>query len=195
MITDLNVFVLAGGKSMRMGADKAFLPWQNTTLLAHALELARCLTAGVRIFGEKEKFAGHGAAVVEDIYRNRGPLAGIHAALSSTLASLNITIAVDMPFLETELLAFLAVRARESNAIVTVPHVGGRLQPLCAVYRREFVEIAEQSLRSGKNKIDPLFAQVKTETIEESELAGAGFLPAIFRNLNTPADLDAAKPG
>jgi molybdopterin-guanine dinucleotide biosynthesis protein A len=84
-------------------------------------------------------------------------------------------------------------RARESKATITVPLVGERLQPLCAVYRRGFAEVAERSLREGKNKIDSLFASVATCVIEEDELVRAGFSAEMFRNLNTPEEWEKAK--
>ena len=78
-------------------------------------------------------------------------------------------------------------------ATVVVPRTGGCWQPLCAIYRREFASAAESALRAGRNKIDRLFAEVPTRAIEEQELQAAGFSPALFRNLNTPEELEAEK--
>jgi molybdenum cofactor guanylyltransferase len=146
----------------------------------------------VRIVGDAKKFADFGR-VVEDVYRGRGPLGGIHAALSSSATELNLMLAVDLPFVGPEFLEYLLLRAQESGAMITVPRAGGGLQPLCAVYRREFAEVAEQSLHEGKNKIDSLFATVGTRVIEEDELGRAGFSAEMFRNLNTPEELEKAK--
>jgi molybdopterin-guanine dinucleotide biosynthesis protein A len=66
-------------------------------------------------------------------------------------------------------------------------------QPLCGIYRREFAAAAENALRSGHNRIDPLFDAVRTRVIEREELEAAGFSRAIFRNLNTPEELEAEK--
>jgi molybdopterin-guanine dinucleotide biosynthesis protein A len=174
-----------------MGADKASLRLGQESLLDRALRLARTVTEDVRIIGEATKFAGIAAGrVIEDIYRERGPLGGIHAALSNTASDLNLMFAVDMPLMKPEFLAYLITQARESGATVTVPNAGGGFQPLCAVYGRKFAEIAEASLQAGKNKIDPLFAKVSTRIIGEDELARAGFSPEMFRNLNTPEDVE-----
>ena len=94
-------FVLAGGKSSRMGKDKAFLQIFGRTLLAHALELAKAATGSAWIVGSREKFAAFGQ-VAEDIYPGHGPLAGIHKALTSTQTDLNLILAVDMPFRITD---------------------------------------------------------------------------------------------
>ena len=76
--SDVTAFILAGGKSTRMGADKAFVEYDGRTLLARALDLARSITHDVRIVGSPERFAPF-APVVEDIFRDCGPLGGIHA--------------------------------------------------------------------------------------------------------------------
>ncbi len=185
-------FVLAGGKSTRMGKDKAFLELGGRTLLAHALDLAGTVARDVRIVGEANKFAAFGS-VVEDVYHERGPLGGIHAALASTTTELNLMLAVDLPFLQPEFLKYLISEARKTGALVTVPRAGGGLQPLCAVYRRAFAEVAERSLQEGRNKIDPLFAEVETRVLGEEDLSRAGFSEGMFRNLNTPEEWEEAK--
>jgi molybdopterin-guanine dinucleotide biosynthesis protein A len=189
---DVTTFVLAGGKSSRMGSDKAFLRLGDETLLAHAMKLAGVVAKEVHIVGDAAKFAAFGQ-VVEDVYRDRGPLGGIHGALSSSMTPLNLMLAVDLPFVIAKFLEYLLSRARESGAMVTLPRADGGLQPLCGVYQRGFVEVAEQSLRDGKNKIDSLFKRVETCVIEEDELLRAGFSVEMFRNLNTPQELEQAR--
>jgi len=189
---DVAAFVLAGGKSSRMGTDKAFIMLDGRTLLARALELARSLTPDVSIVGDAAKFAAF-APVVEDLFHGCGPLGGIHAALRASVAELNLMLAVDVPFISPALLKFLIARARESAALATVGRVGERWQPLCAVYRREFVGAAENALRQGRYKIDALFDAETTLGITEEELQTAGFSANAFRNLNTPQELEAAR--
>ena len=189
---DVIAFILAGGKSSRMGEDKAFLQLEGRTLLARALELARSVCGEVQIVGSSQKFFGF-APTVEDIFRDQGPLAGIHAALKNTSADLSLVLAVDMPFLEAPFLRYLLAQAAAGKAVVTVPRCAGGWQPLCAVYRREFIQPAENALRQARNKIDPLFAQVPTRVIEESELLKLGLTPEIFRNLNTPKEFNQAQ--
>jgi len=185
-------FVLAGGESTRMGSDKAFLQFGGETLLARSLKLAGAVCAEVRIVGSAARFAGHGT-VVEDIFPKRGPLGGIHAALAASSTDLNLLLAVDLPLIEVRFLEYLVARARQCDALVTVPRASGGWQPLCAVYRKAFAQTAEAALRQGKNKIDALFASVKTEVISEDELARAAFSPTMFRNLNTPKDWEWAQ--
>ena len=87
----------------------------GSTLLARALELARSVTADVRIVGDPAKFAAF-APVVEDVFRDCGPLGGIHAALRASPTDLNLILAVDVPFVSPALLQYLIMRARSSGA-------------------------------------------------------------------------------
>jgi molybdenum cofactor guanylyltransferase len=207
-------FVLAGGKSSRMGAgiDKAFLDFGGQTLLDRALSVVGAVCDNVAIVGEPAKFEAvlnsrfsvlsktqrqslgtenrELRTVIADIFSGCGPLAGIHAALANSPAELNLMLAVDMPFVSKELLAFLFAAAEDevNHSVVTVPRAGNGLQPLCAVYRREFSITAEQALRAGKYKIDAAFPGVAVRVIDEAELAAAGFSERSFFNVNTPQD-------
>jgi molybdopterin-guanine dinucleotide biosynthesis protein A len=183
----VTAFVLAGGRSTRMGTDKAFLQLKGKSLLANALELARSVTRDVRIVGDPAKFANF-AATVEDTYRDRGPLGGIHAALTSSATELNLIIAVDLPLLRTQFLHYLSSIAERCDSIVTIPKVAAHYEPLCAVYRKPFSVLAENALAANRNKIDALFAGISLRVISEEELDPNGFPTAMFRNVNTPSD-------
>jgi molybdenum cofactor guanylyltransferase len=187
-------FVLAGGKSSRMGVDKAFLEFAGQTLLDRALTVVGAVCDSVAIVGDPDKFSKYGA-VVADVFRDCGPLAGIHAALGHSSAELNLMLAVDMPFVSSDLLAFLFAEAEKSGSIVAVPRVGNGLQPLCAIYRRDFATASEQALRAGKYKIDAVFSTLSIRVIEELELAAAGFTERSFFNVNTPQDHQSAERG
>jgi len=184
-------FVLAGGRSSRMGTDKAFLQFDGRSLLLRALGLLRTLTPEVRIVGPASKFAPYGS-VVEDLYPGRGPLAGIHAALSASATELNLILAVDLPFVTGSLLRFILEQAQASNAVVTVPRIAGGYQPLCAVYRPAFASVAQDAIETGNNKIDALFALTTTRVLEENEFGRFAFSAAMFENLNSPEDLRRA---
>jgi molybdopterin-guanine dinucleotide biosynthesis protein A len=191
--TDVTAFILAGGKSTRMGSDKAFVELDGRTLLSQSLDLARSVTPDVRVVGDPAKFSPF-APVVEDVFPNCGPLAGIHAALRASPTDLNLILAVDVPFLSPALLQYLIKRARNSaSATVTIAQAGGGWQPLCAVYRKQFADAAEQSLRAGHNRIDKLFEGTRTQVIREEELEAAGFPAKMFRNLNTQKELANAR--
>jgi molybdenum cofactor guanylyltransferase len=131
--------------------------------------------------------------VIEDLYPDRGPLGGIHAALTASETELNLILGVDMPFVEVRFMKYLISVAGISNAFVTVPCVGGHYEPLCAVYRKEFAIRAEEALKAERNKIDALFAEIPLRVVDDEELADNGFCPSMFRNVNTPEDWDLAR--
>jgi len=187
---DLNAFVLAGGRSSRMGTDKALVVFNRQTLLEGSLARLSAVSSGTWIVGSREKFSPFGN-VVEDEFPDHGPLGGIHAALRASKADLNLVLAVDMPFVDVRFLKYLIAKAGAAKAVATVPRAGGGWQPLCAVYRKRFTECAEPALRAGKNKIDPLFAQCEVQVLEEAELLKDGFSADLFRNVNTPEELAA----
>jgi molybdopterin-guanine dinucleotide biosynthesis protein A len=185
-------YILTGGKSSRMGADKAFLDCGGRTLLERALGVMGEVCSQVVIVGVAAKFAPYGT-VIQDLYPGCGPLAGIHAALLHSSAELNLVLAVDMPFVGSDLLAFVFDRAERTDAMVTVPRTGRGFQPLCAAYRPSFAAPAEAALQAGTYKIDALFSAIAVRIIEEEDLARAGFSEQSFFNINTPDDLRAAR--
>ena len=183
-------FVLAGGKSSRMGEDKASLRLQGQTLLDIACRKLLAITPDVFIVGSRKRF---GAEAIEDIFPNRGPLGGIHAALATGHAALNLVMAVDLPFVEEKFLDYLIREAKVSDAAVIVPRTAAGWQPLCGVYRQSFLMPAEDALSAGRNKIDALFNDVPVRIIDEEELRRAGFELKMFDNLNTPGDFANAR--
>lgn len=191
----LTAFILAGGQSTRMGSDKAFVALEGRTLLQRVLHTARSVTPNVHIVGDPAKFSPF-APTIADIFPGSGPLAGIHAALRSSAATdLNLVLAVDLPFVPPALLQFLAAQAEAAAAATAiVPRTAHGWQPLCAIYRRSFADLADEALRAGHYKIDALFPATQVRAIDEDELQSAGFSPQLFRNLNTPQDLAAGFP-
>ncbi len=178
-----------------MGTDKAFLMFRGKPLVEHSLTVMRQVCASVAVVGDPNKFSRY-APCVADVFPGCGPLGGIHAGLRQSSSELNLFLAVDMPFVPSDLLAFLLANAEQSDAVVVVPRTSRGLQPLCAIYRRSFAETAEAFLRAGKYKIDAAFAGLPVRAIGEAELAAHGFSERSFFNVNTPEDLRRAEePG
>jgi len=189
---DVTAFILAGGRSSRMGTEKAFLELDGQLLIDRMIGIAKHVAEQMRIVGPKQKFSAFGQ-IATDIYPERGPLGGIHAALAISRTEFNLMLAVDMPFVEPHFLEYLLKQAVHSEALVTVPKVEGGYQPLCACYRKEFEGIAEKALAAGQNKIDSLFAPELTRVIDEQEFARLGLPVTMFRNLNTKEDYEQAR--
>lgn len=189
---DVTAFILAGGQSSRMGTEKAFLELEGQLLIDRMIGIAKTVAEQMRIVGPKQKFAAFGQIAL-DIYQDRGPLGGIHAALNISRTEFNLVLAVDMPFVESHFLEYLLKQAVHNEALVTVPKTRDGFQPLCACYRKEFEEVAEKALAAGQNRIDSLFAPAITRVIDADELAKLGLPDTMFRNLNTREEFEQAK--
>jgi len=183
----ITAFVLAGGRSSRMGSDKALLSFGHQNLLQLALQTVAAISPKAYIVGSERRYGGFGA-VVEDIYPGCGPLGGIHAALTSTDTDRNLILSVDMPRMTAVFLRWLIAKAETKSQLIVVPDAAGGLQPLCATYRKAVAVIAEQALQQGHYKIGHLFSQVPTCIIAECEILAAGFSPQLFHNVNTPEE-------
>jgi len=188
-VHEVTAFIIAGGKSSRMGQDKAFLEINGRMMIDHAIAQAHSVAQDIFIVGPKEKFGAFGR-IVKDIYPDCGPLGGIHAALDRSRTKLTLMLAVDTPFITADFLKHLLNEAQASQAMVTVPKTTDGLQPLCAVYNRDFLPIAQLALAAGQYKIDPLFPRDKTHIIEIAQ--HPEFDPKMFRNINSLEDLAKA---
>ena len=113
-------FVLAGGRSTRMGQDKALLPWAGRPLLEVALDKLRALplAAAPRIAGARSDLSYH-AGVIADLHPGCGPLSGIEAALAASSRPLNVFLPVDVPLLPAQFLLWMLQRAETTGALVT----------------------------------------------------------------------------
>src|SRR5579863_1133978 len=183
----VSAFILAGGRSSRMGVDKALLSLGEQTLLERALQTASHSGADPYIVGSRARY-GELGPVIEDIYPGCGPLGGIHAALTATVTDLNLILSVDMPLMKAEFLRWLIDQAHASPELIMVPNAAGGVQPLCGTYRRAVATVAEEALQTGDYKVGLLFERVPTRILREREILAAGFSSEIFRNVNTPEE-------
>lgn len=175
-------FVLVGGRSRRMGCDKARLPYRNGTLVGYlAGEVARA-AGNVCLVGAPERYLDLPFPVIGDLFAGAGPVAGIHTALAVSQADWNLVVACDMPELTAEFLTALldrAERARRQGLVPVSPD--GRIQPLCAVYHRACLTVFEWALLSGRRQLAHVVAQLDLIAWPVPEARW-------FRNVNTPAD-------
>lgn len=182
--------VMAGGKSSRLGRDKALLTVNGETLLQRTVATVRRVTDEVLVLGPPERAAQvSGVEVVQDLVPGIGPLGGIYTALRARPGGAVLVVAVDMPLLNAALLRHLVELSDEAD--VVLPVVEGRGQQLHAVYGPACLPHVERQIASGDYKIDRFFGGVRVRRVEEDELRG--FDPRLdsFRNVNTPELWDA----
>jgi molybdenum cofactor guanylyltransferase len=181
-------FVLAGGQSLRMGRDKALLPWGATDLLAHALGRLRAVTGDVRILsGSEPRYLDREATVVTDALPGAGPLAGVLAGLATAAGRSGLFLAVDLPHVPVALLSRLVSLAKGYDAVVPVSPRGP--EPLCAVYCSGCLDPIRQRVERGDLKMTSFWPDVRVRELPPEELRAFGDVAELFRNLNTPEDL------
>jgi molybdenum cofactor guanylyltransferase len=178
------LLLLAGGESRRMGRSKALLPVQETTLVEWLAERLRPafdqLLVAARDTSQLPP-AVHGDFVA-DIRPGAGPLAGIEAGLASARNPRVVAVACDMPYVSVALAVRLAASAEGHDA--AVPRVRGRVQPTCAAYRRSALPAIATALAAGERRASEVIGRLEVNWLDQEE-------PALFTNLNTPADYQA----
>lgn len=142
-------FVLAGGLSSRMGADKALIEFRGQPLVAHALAILRGAGLDATIAGSRSALGAY-APVVEDSHPGLGPLGGICSAFASTAASWAVFVPVDLPLLPAPLAACLLNHARVTGNAVTLASLAGFVQTFPAVLSRAALPWLQSELDAGR---------------------------------------------
>lgn len=147
---NFSAVILAGGKSSRMGRDKAFLPYQGSPLIGRALDIVRGAGADeVLISGRAgQDFSATSCPVLLDLVPDCGPLGGIERALSVAKHPLVLVLAVDLPYMTPEFLRWLAARCSEATG--AVPILSEQAEPLAAFYPKQARSILTRLMEAGQ---------------------------------------------
>jgi len=143
--------VLIGGESRRMGADKAFVKLAGETLLQRVLNCVQPLFDDMMISGREPKFEISGTRFITDQLPGRGPAIGLCAALASARNPYVFATACDMPFITPAFIEWL-LSCRHGYDVV-VPLLGGKLQPLCAVYSKNCIRTLTSRVQKGERSL------------------------------------------
>ncbi len=191
---EIEGFILAGGKSSRMGQDKARLRLGDETFVARIAHALGAITAQVSLVSARPDSAGLSLPVVPDLFPDCGALGGLHAALAACCAPWAAVVSCDLPFVTRALWQRLAtLRAHEFDVVAPV-QADGRAQPLCALYApAACLARSEQMLRTGELRPRRLLQQVRTRWVAPAELIDLTDAELLFMNINTPADYNAAR--
>ncbi len=197
-------FVLAGGRSSRMGTDKALVQLRGAPLIVRALGILRDAGLDAAIAGARSDLSGYAPALDDP---GRGPLGGICAGLGSTPAKLAVFLSVDMPLLPSVLVSFLLDHARRTEAAITLASVNGFAQPFPAVVERAVLPGLQVELQAGNDGCFSAFRAVSERARKPLQILPAedvvqagqvedphGLAPTYwFVNVNTPNDLARAE--
>jgi len=180
-------FILAGGRSGRLGQDKAFLRYRGSPLIQVARRCLESVGLPVTIVADSgERFRSLGLSVVVDQVAGAGPLAAVFTALTASRSRDNYFIPCDTPLVPPRLYRVLA-KVRQDYDVVFPRDSKGGLHPLCAYYSRTAAEPIRRLLETGARRVDSVLG---SEDLRGHVLSGPewGLPDEAFLNVNTPAD-------
>lgn len=181
----MTAIILAGGKSLRMGSNKAFLKYGDTTFIEHQVMMLRKIFDEIILSANDVNAYTHlKLPVVSDIIPDKGPLSGICAGLTRAKSSHAFVIACDMPFINEKLILYL--KSQINGYDVIVPKTSRGLEPMYAFYSRNCIQPMRRCLEEGRLRIVDFFSEVKVKIIGEKEFAGLDASLQSLINLNTP---------
>ena len=190
-------FVLAGGRSSRMGRDKAFLEIAGLPLVSRAARLLEPLAGPITAIGPPELLVSHGLAAHADVYPETGPLGGIASALMHANRPWSLIIACDMPYLSREWLEYLMGRALASSGDVVLPEsaYSGKPQPepLSALYHQRACAPIRAALERGVRKVMDGLTGLQIERVSPVDSKPFDMEGMLFQNLNPMEDYEAAR--
>jgi molybdopterin-guanine dinucleotide biosynthesis protein A len=180
--------ILSGGKSIRMGVNKALIKIEGTSIINRTHILFKKLFNEIIIVtNEKTVFGNLDAKIYSDLIPEQGVLGGLYTGLFFSKYACSFCVASDMPFLRKSLIEYLI--SKRSDYDVVVPRTKDGLQPLHAIYSKNCLEPIKSAIEQEKYKIIDFYPMVKVKIIEEYEFYSLDPMRESFINVNTPEEL------
>lgn len=184
----VNGYILAGGKSSRMGIDKGLMMLNGKAIVQHVTEQMQKVAHQVKIISNNPEYEKFGFDVISDQIRNIGPAGGIHAALHDSNSERNFIVSCDIPFITSEAIRFIIERSNLSE--ITLPIHNYTLEPLFGVYSKECLNEWTALINRGIVKLQDLVQHFKLRLInfDNTEF----FNDLLFMNINSKNDFEIA---
>lgn len=184
----LSVAIQAGGKSLRMGQDKAGLVFCGKPLVQWVFERARAVADEILVIAnEPEKYPFLDCSIYTDEIPGSGPLGGLYTALLHARYSSVGVLACDMPFANPDLLAFEQNLLLSASVDVVIPQTGKGLEPFHAVYRRETcLPLVRAALQNGETRVVDWLRNARVAYLQPRDVQLFDPYQMAFHNLNTP---------
>lgn len=176
--------ILAGGKSSRMGTDKALLEINGKKFIRRIAEELDFFEEKLIARGKNRATPIDGWNVIPDIYPECGPVGGLHAALTACESDALFCVSCDMPLIRRELVEELCEQITEAFDAVIVRDESGRAHPICGVYRKSAVPVFEQQILTGNYRVMRALEHLRIRYVTVALENGGEQL----RNINTPED-------
>jgi molybdopterin-guanine dinucleotide biosynthesis protein A len=185
-----SAIILCGGKSKRMGFDKASIRIGDRLLVDIISEkLSEIFEEIIFVADSKNKFKDCGFTVIEDIIKNFGPAGGIYTGLKMVSSEYVFVTACDMPFISKAFILYMMDLAVKKNVHGVFTKRGQRLEPLCSIYSYHMLPQFESVIREGDPRLLEIIRRSMTYLIEEEDAKEYDINLDFFTNLNYPSDL------
>ena len=175
--------VFAGGKSSRMGTDKALLEWKGKNFIKRLCDELDDFEEKIIARGNRSEIEDVSWQIISDIYPERGPMGGLHAVLTACRSDAMCCVSCDMPFLQIALAKKLCESMEEETDAVIAVTADGRKQPLCGVYSKSLLPVLEEQLLAGDYRMMKALQNVRVKYVllddKDSEQ---------LKNINTPEE-------
>jgi len=187
-IKNVNGYILAGGKSSRMGTDKGLLLFEGKAMIQYVIEQMQPIFKKLAIVSNNPEYEKFGLEVIPDLIKDIGPAGGIYTALHRSEAKMNFMVSCDMPFITKEAIEFLIKNADENQIVLLENH--GKLEPLFGIYAKDCEAIWLQLIQQNPIKLQHMVSYFKFKIIpiENNEI----FAASSFKNINTKEDFNNA---
>jgi molybdopterin-guanine dinucleotide biosynthesis protein A len=180
--------ILSGGKSLRMGQNKAFIKIEGVPIINRISALFKELFEEVIIVtNETDLFKNLDLKIHTDILPNKGALGGLYTGIHFSKFNYSFCVACDMPFINKSLVQYLAQNIDGEDVIV--PRTKDGLQPLHALYSKNCLHPIKSVIDQGKYKIIDFYSKVKVRIVEENEFISLDPSKGSFINVNSPDEL------
>lgn len=186
--------ILAGGKSSRMGTNKALLSMDGKPNIEVIKDqLTPFFSDIILVTNDFEAYEFLEVPMVKDEYIDKGPLAGIHTGLKNSNTETNFFVACDMPFVSGKLAKYLVELCSTRDGVV--PRINGTLHPLFSVFQKSVLPKVERCLQEDRLRIRDLLEQLNILYINEGDLdrVMVGNIEKVFYNMNYPLDYQKAR--
>lgn len=180
---EISAYILAGGKSSRMGSDKGMLLLNEFVFIEHIVKaLEKASIENITIVSQNAAYDFLTCNRIEDIYPDKGPVGGIFTALSHSGTKQNIILSVDVPLISADIIEWL-VANKDDEKVITQMRVGDKTSPLIAIYDKDVVSVFEEHLKRDQLKLRMVIDEIPHQTIEVPEKWSS-----LLQNINTKED-------
>ena len=184
--------ILAGGKSSRYGKNKALVSINGVPLIKRVLRVMKPLFRSIVIITNMpDEYAFLDLPMFEDRIKGLGPLGGLHTGLQVIPEHAGFFVACDMPYLNSELIRYLA--SVRLNFDVVVPTFSGKFEALHALYTKNCLQKIELLIRDGIYQTIQLYQFVNVHYVAENEIRRFDPQFKSFSNINKPGELQEIK--